>query len=230
MRWRRQRLIGIAIALVLIVGACLIPGSEVLEREGIITLGALLALAVLWATSALPIGIIALLIPVLLIVLGAADAKSVFSGYAATPLFFIVAVFALPVIMQKTKWGLRLINMLLKWTGSDSRKLVLGFMIATTLVSTVMSDAPTTVLFLGLALTILKAAGAKPGSSNLGKCLRLPFPLHPLQAVLLLLLAAPSTLLLWMSCSRPLVMASASLLGMTGISHHHVLMICPSRY
>ena len=47
-RWRRQRLIGIAIALVLIVGACLIPGSEALGREGIITLGALLALAVLW--------------------------------------------------------------------------------------------------------------------------------------------------------------------------------------
>ena len=172
----RQRLIGIAIALVLIVGACLIPGSEALGREGIITLGALLALAVLWATSALPIGIIALLIPVLLIVLGAADAKSVFSGYAATPLFFIVAVFALPVIMQKTKWGLRLINMLLKWTGSDSRKLVLGFMIATTLVSTVMSDVPTTVLFLGFALTILKAAGAKPGSSNLGKCLMIAVP------------------------------------------------------
>ena len=172
----RQRLIGIAIALVLIVGACLIPGSEALGREGIITLGALLALAVLWATSALPIGIIALLIPVLLIVLGAADAKSVFSGYAATPLFFIVAVFALPVIMQKTKWGLRLINMLLKWTGSDSRKLVLGFMIATTLVSTVMSDVPTTVLFLGFALTILKAAGAKPGSSNLGKCLMIDVP------------------------------------------------------
>lgn len=172
----RQRLIGIAIALVLIVGACLIPGSEALGREGIITLGALLALAVLWATSALPIGIIALLIPVLLIVLGAADAKSVFSGYAATPLFFIVAVFALPVIMQKTKWGLRLINLLLKWTGSDSRKLVLGFMIATTLVSTVMSDVPTTVLFLGFALTILKAAGAKPGSSNLGKCLMIAVP------------------------------------------------------
>ena len=97
----RQRLIGIAIALVLIVGACLIPGSEALGREGIITLGALLALAVLWATSALPIGIIALLIPVLLIVLGAADAKSVFSGYAATPLFFIVAVFALPESLKE---------------------------------------------------------------------------------------------------------------------------------
>ena len=139
-----QRLIGIAIAVVLVAGACFIPGSEALGREGIITLGALLALAALWATSALPIGIIALLIPVTLIVLGAANAGAVFAGYAAPPLFFIIAVFALPVIMQKTQWGLRLINVLLKWTGSDSRKLVLGFMIATTLVSTVMSDVPTT--------------------------------------------------------------------------------------
>ena len=171
-----QRLIGIAIAVVLVAGACFIPGSEALGREGIITLGALLALAALWATSALPIGIIALLIPVTLIVLGAANAGAVFAGYAAPPLFFIIAVFALPVIMQKTQWGLRLINVLLKWTGSDSRKLVLGFMIATTLVSTVMSDVPTTVLFLGFALTILKAAGAKPGSSNLGKCLMIAVP------------------------------------------------------
>ena len=55
-------------------------------------------------------------------------------------LFFIIAVFSLPVIMLKTNWGTRLIGALIKWTGSNSRKLVLGFMIATTLVSTIMSD------------------------------------------------------------------------------------------
>lgn len=172
----RQRFVGFAIAVILVAGACLIPGTDALSHEGVVTLAVLLALAALWATSALPIGIIALLVPVTLIVLGAATASTAFAGFASSPLFFIIAVFSLPVIMQKTKWGLRLINVLLKWTGSDSRKLVLGFMIATTLVSTVMSDVPTTVLFLGFALTILKAAGAEPGKSNLGKCLMIAVP------------------------------------------------------
>lgn len=171
-----RRLVGIGFAVIVVVVACLIPGSEALSHEGIVTLGALLALAVLWATSAMPIGAIALLIPVMLTILGATTMGSAFAGYASAPLYFIIAVFSLPVIMQKTKWGVRLISMLLKWTGSDSRKLVLGFMIATTLVSTVMSDVPCTVLFLGFALTILKAAGAEPGKSNLGKCLMIAVP------------------------------------------------------
>lgn len=171
-----QRLIGIGIAVVIIVAACLIPGSEALAHEGVVTLGVLLALAVLWATSAMPVGAIALLVPILLVLLGATNMSTAFSGFSSAALYFIIAVFSLPVIMQKTKWGVRLINKLLKWTGSDSRKLVLGFMIATTLVSTVMSDVPTTVLFLGFALTILKAAGATPGKSNLGKCLMIAVP------------------------------------------------------
>ena len=50
-------------------------------------------------------------------------------------------------------------------------------MIATTLVSTVMSDVPCTVLFLGFALTILKATGAKPLQSNLGRCLMIGIPI-----------------------------------------------------
>ncbi|WP_165172704.1 MULTISPECIES: SLC13 family permease [unclassified Adlercreutzia] len=173
-----KRLIGIGIALACISVSYLIPGTEALGHEGIVTLGLLLALVALWVTSAIPLGATAVLIAVLMFLLGAVDnlGKAIM-GFASPALFFIIAVFALPVIMLKTKWGIRLINALLKWTGSNSRKLVLGFMIATTLVSTVMSDVPTTVLFLGFALTILKAANAKPGKSNLGKCLMIGIPI-----------------------------------------------------
>ncbi|WP_270295762.1 SLC13 family permease [Eggerthella sinensis] len=162
-----KRLIGIGVAAICIIASCLIPGSESLSHQGIMALGLLLALASLWATSALPIGAVALLVVILLPLLGIVEMGQAFSGFASPALFFIISVFALPVIMMKTKWGARLISRLLDWTGTDSRKLVLGFMIATTLVSTVMSDVPCTVLFLGFALTILKAADAKPGSSNL---------------------------------------------------------------
>ncbi|MEG0323463.1 MAG: SLC13 family permease, partial [Raoultibacter sp.] len=173
-----KRLIGIALAAICIVGAFLMPGSESLSHQGITALGILLALVCLWVTAALPLGVTALLMVILLPILGVVEGFGpAFAGFASPAIFFIIAVFAMPVIMLKTKWGVRLISKLLKWTGPNSRKLVLGFMIATTLVSTVMSDVPTCVLFLGFALTILKAAEAKPLQSNLGRCLMIGIPI-----------------------------------------------------
>ena len=155
-----KRLIGIAIAAICIIVSCFIPGSEALSAEGARALGLLLALVALWITSALPLGVTALLIVVLCPVLGVVpNLGGAIGGFASPPLFFIIAVFSLPVIMMKTNWGVRLMNALLKWTGNNTRKLVLGFMIATTIVSMIMSDVPCTVLFMGFALTILKAAG-----------------------------------------------------------------------
>lgn len=173
-----KRLIGVGLALVFILGACFVPGSEALPAEGAKALGLLLALVALWVTSAVPLGVTALFIVVMCPVLGIVPSLgNAIGGFASPALMFIIAVFSLPVIMLKTNWGVRLINFLLKWTGANSRKLVLGFMIATTLVSTVMSDVPCTVLFLGFALTILKAAGAEPLKSNLGRCLMIGIPI-----------------------------------------------------
>lgn len=138
-----KRLIGIAIAAICIIVSCFIPGSEALSAEGARALGLLLALVALWITSALPLGVTALLIVVLCPVLGVVpNLGGAIGGFASPPLFFIIAVFSLPVIMMKTNWGVRLMNALLKWTGNNTRKLVLGFMIATTIVSMIMSDVP----------------------------------------------------------------------------------------
>lgn len=65
-----KRLIGIAIAAICIIVSCFIPGSEALSAEGARALGLLLALVALWITSALPLGVTALLIVVLCPVLG----------------------------------------------------------------------------------------------------------------------------------------------------------------
>jgi sodium-dependent dicarboxylate transporter 2/3/5 len=172
-----KRVVGIALALIFIIAGCVMPASEALSHQALVAFGLLLGLVAMWVTSAMPLGVVAVSIVVLMYLLGAVDnLGGALSGFASPAIFFIIAVFALPVIMLKTNWGVRLINVLLKWTGANSRKLVLGFMIATTLVSTVMSDVPTTVLFLGFALTILKAAGAKPMKSNLGRCLMIGIP------------------------------------------------------
>jgi sodium-dependent dicarboxylate transporter 2/3/5 len=174
-----KRLIGIVLAAAFVIGFYLIPGGEApaLTHEGATALGLLLALVALWVTSALPLGLVAMFLLTLMVLLGVVpDLGTAMSGFANPVVFFVVAVFAMPVIMLKTKWGVRLINLLLNWTGPNSRKLVLAFMIATALISTIMSDVPTTVLFLGFAFTILKATKTKPGETNLGKCLMIGIP------------------------------------------------------
>lgn len=173
-----KRLLGIGLAAVFIIGALVIPGSEALPHEGVLTLGLLGALVSLWVTAALPLGVTALFIIVMCPVLGIVGGLGqAIGGFASPALFFIMAVFSLPVIMLKTKWGVRLINAIIKVTGANSRKLVLGFMAATTIVSTIMSDVPCTVLFMGFALSILKATDAKPLQSNLGRCLMIGIPI-----------------------------------------------------
>ncbi|MDR3136809.1 MAG: anion permease [Coriobacteriales bacterium] len=173
----QKRLVGIVLALLCIVTSVLLPATETLSHAGIMTLGLLLALVMLWMTNTLPLGAIALLILVLLPLLGVVTSfGAAFSGFSSPALFFIISIFALPAVMQKTQWGVRIIARLLTWTGTNTRRLVLGFMAATALVSTVMSDSPTTVLFLGFAMTILKASNARPGHSNLGKCLMIGIP------------------------------------------------------
>lgn len=173
-----KRLIGLALAAIFVIGFYMIPASEGLSHEGATALGLLLALVSLWITAAIPLGLVAMLLLVLMPLLGVTpDLGTAMSGFANPVVFFVIAVFAMPIILLKTQWGLRLVNMLFKFTGTNSRMLVLGFMVVTCLVSTVMSDVPVTVLFMGFAFTILKANGAEPGSSNLGKCLMIGIPI-----------------------------------------------------
>lgn len=78
-----KRIIGLALAAVLIIGSCLVPGSEALSHEGIMALGLLLALASMWATSAMPIGVIALFTVIMLPLLGVVEMKQAFRALPA---------------------------------------------------------------------------------------------------------------------------------------------------
>ncbi|MEI3232621.1 MAG: hypothetical protein V8S24_16175 [Gordonibacter pamelaeae] len=101
------------------------------------------------------------------VVIGATDYKAVFSGFGVSVVFYIIAIFALPALLLKTQWGVRLMAEAAQaGPGESSRKLVLAFMIGTCLISTIMSDVPAAVLFMGISYVVLKAAGAEPGKST----------------------------------------------------------------
>lgn len=169
-------LIGAALAAICVIVAYLLPGSEELSHEGITALGVLIMASILWIANTLPFGVTGLLSLVMLVLLGVSDMSSVFAGFANSSVIFVITVFCLTAAVMNTKLTLRLINRLLRWAGSSSEKLVLAYMAAAALLSSVMSNVPVTVLFLGLAQPILRAVNAEPGSSRLGKCLMIGIP------------------------------------------------------
>ena len=91
-----KRIIGIALAAVCIGVSYFLPGSEALSHEGIVALGLLVGLVCLWVTAALPLGVIALLITVLLALLGVVPTNEAFAGFASRPLLLTLAPISRP--------------------------------------------------------------------------------------------------------------------------------------
>lgn len=149
-----KSLIGVILAAICVTVTYLLPGSEELSHEGITALGVLGMASILWISNTLPFGVTGLLALVMLVLLGVSDMASVFVGFSNSSVIFVITVFCLTAAVMNTKLTLRLINKLLRWAGSSAEKLVLAYMAAAALLSSVMSNVPVTVLFLGLALYV----------------------------------------------------------------------------
>ncbi|MEG0503974.1 MAG: SLC13 family permease [Raoultibacter sp.] len=169
--------LGLVLAFVVLVASMLIPESAEITHQGIMAIGVLLFAVCLWVCGTFPVGVTGILTLVVAVVIGAAEYKTAFSGFSASVVFYVIAIFSLPALLLKTQWGVRLVAKIFKFTGDSSEKLILAFMIGTALVSTIMSDVPAAVLFMGISYVVLKAADAKPGKSRLGKCMMIAIPI-----------------------------------------------------
>ena len=170
----RRKVIGLVVGVLIVTASCVVPVGDGLSREGCQSLGLLLGCVALWFCGSLPQGVTSIVGVIGLLALGVrptlADALS---GFTAPTAWFILCVFCMTALMQVTSPGKRLTGAFIRWAGADSRKLVFSFMLGTALASFFMTDTGAVVLGMSMALPLLQAAGVKPGSSNLGKCLML---------------------------------------------------------
>ncbi len=173
-RFPLKRVIGVVLAVALVMTSLLIPESEQLSRQGIVAMGVLLGCIAMWFCGTMPQGVVGIVGVLLLVLLGAVDSlASALSGFTSSTTWFILCVFCMTAIMQKSSLGLRLTRTLIAWAGASSRKLVFAYMLGTAVASFFMTDTGAVVLGMSMALPLLHAVGAKPGESNLGKCLML---------------------------------------------------------
>lgn len=167
-----KRLIGFVLGVIVLIGAMMIPGSEELSHEAVMSLGILLFAVMFWIFDTLPVGVTGLLGAILLSVFGVVpDFATAWSGFTATTVWFIFGVFVMTAIMIKTTLGRRLVRGLVSKAGTKSKSVVLAYMIATAIVSMFMTDTGAVAVGMALALPFLNAINAKEKKKNLGRCL-----------------------------------------------------------
>ena len=107
-----------------------------------------------WVTQVIPIGATALLPMVLFPALGVESLKSVTSNYANPIIYLFFGGFVLGLAIERWNLHQRFALAILKKSGNQPRKIVLGSMLATAIMSMWISNTASTMMMLPIGLSI----------------------------------------------------------------------------
>ena len=71
-------------------------------------------------------------------------------------------MFLFAAVVRKTELDNRFAHWLLAKSGTDTRKIVLAFMVGTAVMSSIMSDVPACAIWMALALGVLQRENLQP--------------------------------------------------------------------
>nr|WP_225214357.1 DASS family sodium-coupled anion symporter [Cellulomonas avistercoris] len=130
---------------------------------GALTAATLVLMGVWWMTEALPLAVTALLPLVVLPVAGAAEIGDVAAPYANKVIFLFFGGFVLAIALQRWDVHLRIALGVVRLVGTAPRRLVLGMMLATALLSMWVSNTATAVMMLPIGVSVLALLGRERG-------------------------------------------------------------------
>jgi sodium-dependent dicarboxylate transporter 2/3/5 len=113
-------------------------------------------MAVWWATEAIPVAVTAFLPIVTFQMLGIATLKEASSPYANPIIYLFLGAFILALAVERWNLHKRIALWILTHTGSDGKKIILGFMAVAALLSMWMTNTSTTMMLMPIALSVVK--------------------------------------------------------------------------
>lgn len=108
-----------------------------------------------WVTEAVPIPVTALLPLVLFPITGVLDLNATAVNYANPTIFLYMAGFIFALAMEKHKLHIRIALHIVRFIGTKSDRIVLGFMVATAFISMWVNNTATTLMMLPIATSVL---------------------------------------------------------------------------
>ena len=185
---RKAAILVAAIGLMLAIYA--LPAPAPLERAGnLIPLTAngkaclaIMAFAVtLWVTETLPFAATSLLVVLLIPAFGIADYRAIVrAGFGDPVITFFIGVLMLSAAFTQSGLGTRLTYVVLLRVGTRTDRVLLGVLIAGTLISMWITDMAVAAMLLPLGVGLLRDAGLRPGESNFGRSLMIATAFGPL--------------------------------------------------
>lgn len=122
-------------------------------------------MAIWWATEVVPVAVTAFLPLVTFDLLGIAPMQEVAQSYAHPIIYLFLGAFMLAIAVEKWSLHRRIALWILMRTGTDGKRLILGFMLVGALLSMWMTNTSTTMMLLPIAASVgaLIAEQAKAG-------------------------------------------------------------------
>ena len=172
----KKRIVGFVVAVALIALFTLIPPFEGLTDPAMASIGIFLAAIVLFVCQVAPLAVSCLTLMMLLPYFNITTLADIWAGFGGTSFFFVFFCFGVTGALSNTTLPMRISAWITKVSKGNPKILVFGFLYAATIISGFMSNFGTLIMFYGIIIMFLKAAGLKPGESRLGKCLMIGLP------------------------------------------------------
>jgi sodium-dependent dicarboxylate transporter 2/3/5 len=152
----RTRLFTLVVAVLVVGAVATAPTPPSLTTGGQFALATMAFAAILWITGALPLALTALLIPLLLTGFGVYPAfGDAVAGFADPVIFLLLAGFMLAEALQSHGVDRRIALAILVRFGTSPRGLVLGVMVATALLSMVVSNTATVAMMVPVVVGVV---------------------------------------------------------------------------
>lgn len=173
---RPRSILFIIIAAIVIAVTALAPATPGLTYEGRMVLGILAAGILLWITESLPLPATALLILIMMPIMGVCTFDEAYKNAMGSTVFFLMGTFAFTVALDATTLPTRIAAFVLKWSGTNTNKMLLGFMCATAFLSFFMSDVAACGVFISVGKRLLELNHAEKLKSPMGKAMMIAIP------------------------------------------------------
>jgi sodium-dependent dicarboxylate transporter 2/3/5 len=163
---RKSMIIKLLIAFAIGIGIYILPTPSNLPPEGHRLAAILLPIVFLWVSEAIPIGITALLATALMIMFKVTGSSEAWAPYANRAVMFVMMIIMFGVVLNEVGLAKRLLFWILKFAGTNVKKLSFFIAVSSTILSSIFHDATITIIMLFAILPIFQSMGITPKKSN----------------------------------------------------------------
>lgn len=165
--------LGAVLAPMLLIMPFVIDAPEGMGVEAWRTAAVGLAMAMLWVSEAIPIPVTAMLPLVLFPMFGIIDMKGAAGPYANPLIFLFMGGFLIALGIQRWDLHKRIALKIIGLVGSKPSSIIMGFMVATALLSMWVSNTATVLMMFPMALSVIGLLEKDSASKSFGTALML---------------------------------------------------------